>query len=305
MSTREEKNRDIQKEIENDELREKRKKITIIFFKTIFITVFLFSSFYFYTKYISTNSIIVKEKRLVEKNLPQSFNGIKIIQFSDIHYTTKSDLENLKKTIKLINKRNPDVVIFTGDLIEKDSNITTKESELIIKQLSQISASIGKYAVTGDQDEESFTTIMKQSDFTILDNNYDFIYNNTNEPILIVGLSSIKQQRNIEKAFEYTKKDNNLNNIYTLLVLHEADSIDEILNNYHVNIALAGHSLNGQICLTKNLCFIKKENSTKYYKEFYKLNDTKLFISSGIGSPYPNFRIMARPSINFFRLALE
>ena len=45
MSTREEKNREIQEKIEKDELKEKRKKITIIFFKAIFIIVVLFSSF--------------------------------------------------------------------------------------------------------------------------------------------------------------------------------------------------------------------------------------------------------------------
>ena len=90
--------------------------------------------------------------------------------------------------------------MFTGDLIDKNYNVSHKEIEKIIKALSNLNADIGKYAVTGDEDNDNFTTILKQAGFTILDNNYDLIYNRSNNPILITGLSSSSKNRDIDKA---------------------------------------------------------------------------------------------------------
>lgn len=305
MSTREEKNRNIQKEIERDELREKRKKITIFIFKIVLIITIVFSSFILYTKYISTNGIIIKENRLINKKIPESFHGSKIIHFSDLHYGSTVFLEDIKNIVKKINLRKPELIIFTGDLIDKDYKITTKESEKLIKELNKLTAPIGKYAVLGDGDNDTITTILKQSSFTILDNTSDLIYNNDNTPILITGLASINNNQDIKKAFTYFEDEKNNKELFSLVIMHEADSLDQIINTYPVNLALAGNSLNGQICLTKDLCLIKKTGSKKYFKEYYKVQNTDLFISSGIGSPKPNFRFMSRPSINFLRLATK
>lgn len=304
MATREEKNKEMQKEIENDELREKRKKIVILFFKIIVITTFLFMGFYFYTVYISTGSLIVKEERLVESGLPDPFHGVKIIHFSDIHYGSTTTIESVRSVVKQINKRNPDIVIFSGDLVDKKTELDTQKSEELIKELSKIKASIGKYAVSGDEDDEQFQTMMKQSEFILLDNRSDLIYNGEKQPILMVGVSSSSKDRDIAKAFLEQKKDEN-NKLYTVLIMHEADSIDDVLKDYHVNMAFAGSSLNGQICLTSNYCFVKREGSKKYFKEEYNVNGTKLFVSSGAGTPPEEVRFMARPSINFFRLATQ
>ncbi len=302
MSTREEKNKEIQEEIEQEEKREKIKKITLIFFKIIFIVISSFIVFYLYTKYISTNSIIIKEKRLVSEKLPESFNSIKIIHFSDLHYGSTIEISDVDKLVKEINTRNVDIVIFTGDLIDKDYNIDKNELEKLIKKLNSIKAPLGKYAISGDEDGDNFLTILKQSGFTLLDNSSDIIYNNSNIPILITGLSSINNNRNIEAAF---KNYENNKNLYNILIMHEADSIDEIIPNKNIDLVLAGSSLNGQICITKDMCLIKKKGSEKYFKEYYNVNGTDIFISSGIGNSKPNFRFMVRPSINFFRLAIN
>ena len=41
----------------------------------------------------------------------------------------------------------------------------------------------------------------------------------------------------------------------------------------------------------------------KYDQEYYKINDSQLYISSGMGTNGPGFRLFCRPSINFFRLS--
>lgn len=307
MSTREEKNREIQEKIEKDELKEKRKKITIIFFKAIFIIVVLFSSFLLYTKYISTNGIIIKEKRIVNNRLPKSFHGVKIIHFSDLHYGSTIYLEDIKNIVKKINARKPDLILFTGDLVDKQYKMEADESEKLIAEINKLSATLGKYAVLGDNDQDHIHTILKQSSFTVLDNSSELIYNKDNTPILLTGISPNwkTENQNVEKAFSYFQEENCNKEIYHILIMHEADIIDHIIKTYSVDLALAGNSLNGQICISKDLCLIKKEGSENYFKEYYSLGQTKLFVSSGIGTPDPYFRFMARPSIHFFRLATK
>lgn len=303
MTTREEKNKEIQKKLENEEKSKQRSKIIKKIVSVIIIIFFAFLIFILYTHYAATSGLIVKEKRIVEPSLPTSFNGFKIIHFSDLQYGSTVYGDELNSLVKKINERSPSIIVFTGDLIDKNYNISHKEIEKIIKALSNLNADIGKYAVTGDEDNDNFTTILKQAGFTILDNNYDLIYNRSNNPILITGLSSSSKNRDIDKAFAYFNDPTSNKEIYSIVIMHEADSIDEVISKYKVNLALAGGNLNGQIRLPGIGGLLTRENASKYLNEYYKISNTNLYISSGVGTDNNQIRMFNRPSINFFRLA--
>lgn len=304
MTTRIEKNEEKQKEIFKEEHRELRKKIVLTILKIILITITISLLFYLYTTYVSSKIINVNEERIIDEKIPKNFNGLKIIQISDIHYGTTIFINDIKKIVNIINRRNPDLVLFTGDLINKDYNLNSKDQEKIINQLRKIKANIGKYAIKGEEDTKQFNTIMNQSNFTILDNTYDLIYKDNNTPILLIGLSSnINKKINIEQAYNYFKEPTHNSNIYTITILHEPDTVDEITPNYHSDLFLAGHSHNGQIAIPYLGGILKKEGAIKYINSFYQLESSKLYISSGIGTTDNGFRLFCRPSINFFRLS--
>ena len=300
--TREELNQQKQNEIIQEEKREKRKKLIILGFKIIVFIVTGFLLFYTYTTYVSNTMMIVKEDRIVDKDIPNQFNGIKIIQFSDLHYGTTFFEKQLKKMVKEINDRNPDLVFFTGDLIDKEYKISSEESEMINKYFCRIKTKLGKYAVSGEEDGDEFTTIMNQSGFTILNNDYELLYNDGNEEILLVGLdSSLSGKQDVEKAYEYFSTEGYNSNIYTISLVHEPDSVNEMMQ-YKNDLVLAGHSHNGNIRIPFIGALSKVEGAKKYDQEYYKINNTKLYISSGMGTNGPGFRLFCRPSINFFRL---
>lgn len=306
LMTREELNQDKQKEIINEEHRETRKKIIIVSLKVIFIVMVLFISFYLYATYISTGSLIVKEKRIINSKIPDSFNGLKIIHFTDLHYGSTILEKDVDGLVKTINKRKPDIVVFTGDLVDNNYDISTKEQEKLTEQLQEIDATLGKYAVVGDEDGENFVTILNQSGFTILNNDYELIYENNNTPILLVGLSSyLKSQTDVEKAYSYFNEPTHNSNIYTISLVHEPDAILDVVNKYPTDLFLAGHSHNGTIRIPYVGALKKVEGAEEYDQAFYKLNDSELYISSGIGTKDPGFRLFCRPSINFFRLSKD
>lgn len=303
--TREEKNKEKINEVEREE---KNKKITSIIktsMKILLILLILGFSFYSYTTYISTTKINVREYRITNSKIPDTFNGLKIIQISDLHYGTTMFNEDLKKIIKLSNERKPDIIVFTGDLIYQDYKMTNKEEEELTKQLKKLNATLGKYAIIGDEDnEEKISTIFNQSDFILLKNEYDLIYKNDNNPILLIGLSSLlTNKQNIEEGYKYFKQEVYNSNIYTITLVHEPDSSDDIINAYNTDLILSGHSHNGNIRIPiLNKSIIKVDGAKKYDQDYYKINNTDLYISSGLGTK-KGIRLFCRPTISLYRLS--
>lgn len=301
--TREEMSKKIQDEIFNEENKENRKRLVIRIIKILIAVFILGIIFMLYTTYISNTWIIVNEKRIINKNIPDSFNGTKIIHFSDLHYGTTMTMDNVKEIVKLINDRNPDLVLFTGDLIDDHYDLDNKEQEKLIKQLNKIDASIGKYAVIGEEDGVSFNTIMTQSGFNVLNNEYDLIYKDDNNPILINGLSStLSGLGDITKTLKYYSEDNHNSNIYSISIMHEPDNVDDFINTNPSNLYLAGHSHLGEV----RIPFIGNikgiEGAKKYRNNYYKVNNGELYVSSGLGCD-GKIRLFDRPSINFFRIS--
>ena len=303
--TREQLNEEKQQEIFKEQNKENIKKIVKKVMKILLIILVIGTIFFSYTTYVSSVKIKVREYRITEKKIPASFNGLKIIQLTDLHYGTTMFNENVKDIVKMTNDRKPDLIVFTGDLINKNYKLTNKEQEEIIKELKKLSASLGKYAIIGDEDNEKTNNILNQANFTILKNESELIYQKNNEPILLVGLSSNSKNQNIEKAYSYFKQNVFNSNIYTITLLHEPDTVDDIIGSYNRDLFLAGHSNNGNIRLPfVKYSLFKVDGAKKYDQDYYNLGNSKLYISSGLGTTNKsNIRLFCRPSINFFRLS--
>lgn len=301
-TTREELNKDIQKEIMDEKKHEKRKKGIILGLKIMFSIIFFMFAFYFYTMYVETKHIIVREHRISHTLIPESFDSSKIVHFSDLHFGTTVSLQELEYLVELINSRNPDIIIFTGNLIDINYSIDNETQENIISHLKNLNATLGKYAVSGSEDDEGqFQTILNQSGFNILNNDYELIYNQDHSPILLIGLSSLLQGSR-ETDYLFTHIDYN-EDIYTILMMNETDGLTDLLKTHSIDLVLGGHSRNGQIRLPGLPIFSRVDGSREFADRFYEVDGTSIFISSGIGTKDPGFRFFARPSINFFRLS--
>lgn len=81
-------------------------------------------------------------------NLPDAFNGLKIIQISDIHSGSYVSTSHLEEAVKLIDQHKPDIIFFTGDLV----NDKAAETDLYIEVLSKIKAPMGVFSTLGNHD---------------------------------------------------------------------------------------------------------------------------------------------------------
>ena len=275
-------------------------KKLIIFILTIIAFIVLF---FVYSRYIETKRFKIKEYVIRNSNIPESFYGVKIVHISDIHYKSTTDYKDLKKIVNKINLIKPDIVILSGDIFDSNIKYNDKDFEKIKKILKSIDYNIGKYAIKGEEDLniKKWEEIINDSDFINLNDTYDLIYSEGIDPILLVGVSSNYKKSHINKTIEEIKKQVNAEYKYSILVLHEPDFIDDIIN-LNFNLALAGHSHGGKIVLPFIGGILKDKYSKKYYKNYYRIDSTNLFISNGVGTDKYKFRFGNIPSINLYRL---
>ena len=301
MVSREEKSKKLQEELE---LVEKKKRRNKIFIRTIIITlifILVLVGLYSYMRFISTKGLVVREYKVVNSKLPESFHGFKIVHFSDLHYLSTVEKNDLKKVISTINKLKPDIVVFTGDLTDYEIKISDKDLNDLIELSNKIEVTTDLYAIKGNHDYENnyFDLVFSQTDFKVLNNSYDLIYYHDTTPILITGVGSNRENdMDIGKAYDYNEMDN----IFTISLLHEPDNLDEILLTNKVDLALSGHSHNGQVRLPFIGTIQSVEGAKKYKNEYYKVKDTDLYISGGIGTSIFKVRFFNKPSINLYRL---
>ncbi len=260
----------------------------------------------FYSRFIETSLFETKEYKISNVNLANDFSGLKIIHISDIHYGRITSTKMIKKIIKEVNLIKPDIIVITGDLIDKDATLTEKDISFLKDSLAKLESKYGKYSIYGNHDitysREKIEEIYKYSNFKLLVNDYDIIYGKRNEALFIGGLDSLLEGgQNIEKTMSYFNDHEDI--LYKILLVHEPDSTDNILEKYpNTNLILAGHSHNGQVRLPLIGAIYTPSGSKKYYDNYYKINETDLYISSGIGVSRINFRLFNKPSINFYRI---
>lgn len=262
-----------------------------------------------YSRFIGTQGLIIKEYKVENEKITDNFHGFKIVHISDVHYGTTIYKKELENIVAKVNQLKPDIVVLTGDLLDETTNIKTAEQELI-DTLSKIEVTIGKFAITGNHDNQfqEWENIIKQSGFNNLNDTYDRIYKNGTNYILLSGVSTnmfenndINTKLQSTKEFISTIPEEERCNIYKILLLHEPDFIDNI-TDIQYDLILAGHSHNGQIKFPLIGIVKTPIYSTKYYDEYYKVNNSDLYISGGIGTSKIKFRLFNKPSINFYRI---
>ena len=206
----------------------------------------------------------------------------------------------LLNIVKRINDQKPDIVVFTGDLIEE--NVLLKETEIndIITELNKINPVIETLCVIGnhDYDHDYWNQIIPNTNWKQLDNTYEYVYKDSKIPLVFTGLDDLTNGKpDYDNAFSYLNETED--NLFNITLIHEPDQIDKI--KYDTNLVLAGHSHLGQVRLPLIGAIYTPVGSKKYYDEHYILKDTEMFINGGIGTSLLKVRFFCKPSINLYR----
>lgn len=278
------------------------KRILIIF---LVLILFVFVGILFYSHFLAVKKLHVKEYRIVNENL-KVIHGYKIAHFSDIHFGKTTNSNDLKGMVIKINLMKPDLLIFTGDLIDKDTTLTEKAKEEIETILKALDKKIVKYCIKGEDDLKftSYDFIMENAGFISLDDTYKTLYITKEDYLLLVGLKSTKNAESIgERLEEANHFISSLEEkpMYSIFVMHEPDFIEKIDTDFY-DLVLAGHSHGGQVEIPFVGGIVYPKYAKKYHQDYMRIGKANFYITSGIGTTTYGFRLFNPPSFNLYRL---
>ena len=200
------------------------------------------------------NYRVIREK-INFRHLPKSFKGLKIVQISDMHLGSfNKKFDQVEKAIELINEQEPDLILFTGDLV----NNFAEETDGWAPVLSKMKAKIGKYSILGNHDygdysewdspeakEKNLVAIKKfhkKIGFQLLLNESETITINGEEIVLIGvenwGKPPFPQHGDLEKASKKTKPHH-----FKILMSHDPSHWNaKVLSETDIDLTFSGHT---------------------------------------------------------------
>ncbi|MFD3158037.1 metallophosphoesterase [Haloimpatiens sp. FM7330] len=273
------------------------KKSTILICIIIFLLLF---------SYFENNSIVVSKHTIKSNKLPKKFNNFKIVQISDLH--NKVFFNNNNSLVKKIKSQNPNIIVITGDLIDRRKYSEEKAMILIdkIKDIAPI------YYVTGNHEgwSSKFSSLEKKLETrgVIVLRNKSVYYKKGNDKILILGVDdpSFNTEGYSEdyKDYDIMKKQlekiNDIDNkdCFKILLSHRPEMFD-LYAKEDIDLAFTGHAHGGQVILPFIGGIVAPNQGffPKYYKGTYTKANTVMVVSRGLGSSIAPLRIFNRPEI--------
>lgn len=274
---------------------DRKKKYTIIFV-LVFVPLCFICLVY---SYFEARSIAVREMVFADNDLPESFEGCKLIFVSDFHVNfcfTGKDVESL---VERINEREPDIVILGGDYTKKAEGY----SLAFFKGISKLNSTYGVYSVLGNhdhwEDAELIQSGLVECGFNICDNKSYWV-SNGKDSIKIGGVGDLWEDLQLpENTVSDVKEDD-----FCILISHNPDYL-EMLDSDRIDLVLSGHTHGGQITFfglwapimpsTMHPGYL--QTGMKYRYGWKQKKDMRLYVTSGVGVGDFPLRFFARPEI--------
>lgn len=232
------------------------------------------------------------------KELPEAFDGFRILQISDLHnHRFGSNQERLLKSIKAIS---PDLIVVTGDLIDRRRYNLEPIQELLANF-----PDLPTYSVSGNHEIWSgnypeVKALIETNGWHALDNQ-SAIISRDNDSIQIIGLMDPASRDQGDIQANVTQNLNALSiqsGKFTILLSHRPNPF-EIYANYPIDLVFSGHAHGGQFRLPFLGGFIAPDQGLfpEYTEGMHTLNQTTMVVSRGLGNSIIPLRVFNRPEL--------
>ncbi len=229
------------------------------------------------------------------RNLPKAFDGLRIVQISDMHLGSfSSDTDVVQHGIDLINEQRPDLILFTGDLV----NNFADEAEPWLKTIAGLEAPLGKFSILGNHDYGDYSSwpspAAKAANLAqlkvhhrtmgfrlLLDEHLPI--EKDGERFTLIGVQNwgtrFQQYGNLAKAVAGSDPSQ-----FRLLMSHDPTHWDAQVRATGIDLMLAGHTHGAQFGIT--IAGHTYSPAQWIYEEWaglYKKKDLQLYVNRGFG----------------------
>ncbi|MGM9804896.1 MAG: metallophosphoesterase [Candidatus Aphodosoma sp.] len=272
---------------------------------------------FFIAGMLQRHDIKIRSVEISLPDLPASFDGKRIVQITDMHLGNLTpQYSYLQRIVTTINSLNPDLIFFTGDMV----NLRATDSQSTDTVLCRLSARIGKYAVLGNHDYGDYSNwetpeaksrnlqqtkdLYRHLGFTLLCDTALYICNGTDSIGLIgvenCGHAPFPKYGDMDKATAgFTSSATNI------LLSHDPNHWEEeILVSYPwIDLTLAGHTHGAQLGIELPYCtWSPAQWVFKHWDGHYQEGNQHLFVSRGLGYVGIPFRLGMYPEITLITI---
>ena len=269
----------------------------------LFAAIFLFTA----TKtYLHTIRVQAEHHTIPMENLSASLEGFKIVHISDIQgdeYTGRAEISNY---IQQVNAQNPDLIIFTGDLISYGTDFI----EMAAQELGKADSKYGAVAVVGDHDYwaglDHIEPALNEQNMPLLRDENHTIQLDSAQTITITGVTEVYSKQSNPAEVDSLAK-NTSGAVLKIFASHQVnDQLIAIAQRQNYHLMLSGHTHGGQIQVPfMGMNFSASQQETKYVQGLYWENSLPINVNNGLGFTLAPIRYEAPPNISVITLQKE
>jgi uncharacterized protein len=273
-----------------------------------------FSNFVFGLTYGKTNFKVHNEV-VYFKELPEAFDGFRIVQLSDIHAGSFTDYKAVQKGIDLVNIQQADLFVFTGDLV----NHRAEEIEPMLDQFKTIRANYGQFSILGNHDygdyvgwpspkakEENFAKLKLQHSRLgyrlLLDENVTI--HKEGQKLHLLGVENwgvgFKAKGDLNKALQGLEDDD-----FKILLSHDPSHWDVEVKHHSntIHLTLSGHTHGMQMGIeTPVIRWSPVQYRYPNWAGLYEEAGKQLYVNRGFGFHAFSGRVGIWPEITVIEL---
>jgi len=259
----------------------------------------------------------VRKRKLVFKDLPSAFNGLKVVQISDLHSGSFSTGDYFASAFEKIKSLKPDIIFFTGDLVNNEAT----EAERFIEEFAQLSAPMGVYSILGNHDYGDYAPWQSASDKgnnlarlkkVHADAGWKLLLNDNatlekdGQQLAIVGVENWGASRHFPKYGNLDKAVAGVESIpFKLLLSHDPSHWDAQVKSHpqKFQLTLSGHTHGFQFGIEiPGFNWSPVQYVYKQWAGLYSEGEQNLYVNRGLGFIGYMGRIGISPEITLLEL---
>jgi predicted MPP superfamily phosphohydrolase len=226
----------------------------------------------------SSERFTVNDERIWLDALPIAFQGLRIVQISDIHYGLFLPKEWLSEAVRQANRLNPDIVALTGDFV----SYSRRNIEPAAQLLGRLRSRFGVFAVLGNHDfrvdADAVTMALRRQKIEVLRNRHTAV-GVGGEQMYLAGVDDYGYGADIRRAMRGVPRG-----AATVLLAHNPRVI-HLASRQGVSLVLSGHTHGGQVNLPLiGTVYGRSPERLRYKIGWDRMEATQIYVSRGIGT---------------------
>jgi predicted MPP superfamily phosphohydrolase len=238
----------------------------------------------------------VRRRRLDLPNLPSRWDGLRILQISDVHAGPYMDSDRMARLREMANGLDPDLIFFTGDQMDRRHT----DADLFVRGFRGISAPMGVWGVLGNHDHfidpERSEWALEAAGIRPLVNSA-VTFDRSGASLAVVGVEDLQARDGRAPDFSVLER---YPTSFRICLCHQPQGWHQALAA-GAHLTISGHTHGGQIALTGRTLNVARL-STRYIAGPYRREEAFLYVSRGVGVGAVPVRVGAPPEIDLLTL---